>query len=152
MVKMLGPTLVDSLCLPAPESLITSHDIISFHQHGTFNLEEFMDITVQEFKHCDMIAVKGRVDSATAPQLAQALETANDGGKYKIVIDMSELEYMSSAGFRALLAAQRNCKRYNRGEVVLASVPERIREALELAGFTELFKTFDDPLQAVGHF
>jgi anti-sigma B factor antagonist len=50
------------------------------------------------------------------------------------------------------LAAQRNCKRYNRGEVVLASVPERIREALDLAGFTELFKTFDDPLQAVGHF
>lgn len=111
-----------------------------------------MDITVQEFKHCDMITVKGRVDSATAPQLAQALETASDGGKYKIVVNMSELEYMSSAGFRALLSAQRNSKRYNRGEVVLASVPERIREALELAGFTELFKTFDDPLQAVGHF
>jgi hypothetical protein len=31
-------------------------------------------------------------------------------------------------------------------------VPARIREALELAGFTELFKTFDDPLTAVGHF
>src|SRR5574339_364113 len=111
-----------------------------------------MEIMVQEFKHCDMITVKGRVDSATAPQLAQALEAANDGGKYKIVVNMSELEYMSSAGFRALLSAQRNSKRYNRGEVVLASVPERIREALELAGFTELFKTFDDPLQAVGHF
>jgi anti-sigma B factor antagonist len=111
-----------------------------------------MDITVQEFKHCDMLTVKGRVDSATAPQLAQALEAAHDGGKYKIVVNMSELEYMSSAGFRALLSAQRNSKRYNRGEVVLASVPERIREALELAGFTELFKTFDDPLQAVGHF
>ena len=60
-----------------------------------------MEITVQEFKHCDMIKVKGRVDSATAPQLAQALEGANDGGKYKLVVDMSELEYMSSAGFRA---------------------------------------------------
>jgi anti-sigma B factor antagonist len=111
-----------------------------------------MEITVQEFKHCDMITVKGRVDSATAPQLARALETANDGGKYKLVINMGGLEYMSSAGFRALLAAQRNCRRYNRGEVVLASVPERISEALELAGFTELFKTFDDPLSAVGHF
>ena len=111
-----------------------------------------MEITVQEFKHCDLITVKGRVDSATAPQLAQALETANENGKYKLVMDMEKLEYMSSAGFRALLAAQRNSKRYNRGEVVLASVPERIREALELAGFTELFKTFDDPLQAVGHF
>jgi len=111
-----------------------------------------MEITVQEFKHCDMITIKGRIDSATAPQLAQALETANNGGKYKLVVNMNDLEYMSSAGFRALLAAQRNSKRYNRGEVVLASVPDRIREALELAGFTELFKTFDDPLLAVGHF
>ena len=111
-----------------------------------------MEITVQEFKHCDMITIKGRIDSATAPQLAQALETANNAGKYKLVVNMSDLEYMSSAGFRALLAAQRNSKRYNRGEVVLASVPDRIREALELAGFTELFKTFDDPLLAVGHF
>lgn len=111
-----------------------------------------MEITVQEFKHCDMITIKGRIDSATAPQLSQALETANSNGKYKLVVNMSDLEYMSSAGFRALLAAQRNSKRYNRGEVVLASVPDRIREALELAGFTELFKTFDDPLLAVGHF
>lgn len=111
-----------------------------------------MEITVQEFKHCDMISVKGRVDSATAPQLAQALEAANEGGKYKLVINMDGLEYMSSAGFRAMLAAQRNCKKYNRGEVVLACVPERIHEALELAGFNELFKTFDDTLTAVGHF
>jgi anti-sigma B factor antagonist len=111
-----------------------------------------MEITTQEFKHCDLIKVKGRVDSATAPQLAQALESAGSAGKYKLVIDMSELEYMSSAGFRALLATQRESKKFNRGEVVLASVPERIREALELAGFTELFKTFDDDLTAVGHF
>jgi len=111
-----------------------------------------MEITVQEFKHCEMIKIKGRVDSATAPQLAQALESAADNGKYKLVVDMSELEYMSSAGFRALLAAQRNSKKYNRGEVVLVTVPDRIHEALELAGFTELFKTFDDPLTAVGHF
>lgn len=111
-----------------------------------------MEITNQEFKHCDLIAVKGRVDSATAPQFSKALETANNNARFKIVLDMNELEYMSSAGFRALLAAQRNCKRYNRGEVVLARVPVRIREALELAGFTELFKTFDDPVTAVGNF
>jgi len=111
-----------------------------------------MEITVQESKHCDLIAIKGRVDSSTAPQLAQALETANENGKYKLVVDMAGLEYMSSAGFRSLLSAQRNSKKYNRGEVVLANVPVRIREALELAGFTELFKSFDDTLAAVGHF
>lgn len=111
-----------------------------------------MEISVQEFKHCDLIEIKGRVDSATAPQLAQALNAANGNGKYKLVINMESLEYMSSAGFRALLAAQRNCKKYNRGEVVFANVPNRITEALELAGFTELFKTFDDTTAAVGHF
>jgi anti-sigma B factor antagonist len=51
-----------------------------------------------------------------------------------------------------LLASQRLCKRYNRGEIVLASVPVRIQEALELAGFNELFKSFADPIDAVGSF
>jgi anti-sigma B factor antagonist len=65
---------------------------------------------------------------------------------------MTGLEYMSSAGFRALLSSQRVCKRYNRGEIVLAVVPERVQEALELAGFTELFKTYGDTVEAVGSF
>lgn len=111
-----------------------------------------MDITTKEFKHCHMITLKGRVDSATAPQFTQVMDNLINKGVYKFVIDMSGLEYMSSAGFRALLNAQRSCKRYNRGEVILASVPTRIHEALELAGFTELFKSYAEPLEAVGSF
>lgn len=111
-----------------------------------------MEATVKEFKHCDVIAVKGRVDSSTAPQFSATLDKVTKDGRFKLVLDMTDLEYMSSAGFRALLATQRTCKRYNRGEVVLAAVPERIKEALELAGFTELFKAYDDTLTAVGSF
>lgn len=111
-----------------------------------------METVVKEFKHCNVIEIKGRVDSATAPQLSQTLDKVCDQGHFKLVLDMTGLEYMSSAGFRALLATQRTCKRYNRGEVVLAAVPTRIREALELAGFTELFKSYDDALSAVGSF
>lgn len=111
-----------------------------------------MEITTKEFKHCDVVLVNGRVDSSTASQLAQALDKLTDDGHHKLVVDMTKLEYMSSAGFRALLAAQRNCKKYNRGEIVLCAVPDRIKEALELAGFTELFKVFDDSLTAVGSF
>ena len=111
-----------------------------------------MEIVVKEFKHCNVIEIKGRVDSSTAPQLSQALDKVCNQGHFKLVLDLSALEYMSSAGFRALLATQRTCKRYNRGEVALAAVPARIREALELAGFTELFKSYDDALAAVGSF
>lgn len=111
-----------------------------------------MEITTKKFKNCDMVIVNGRVDSNTAPQLTEALERITGDGRYKIVLDMSGLEYMSSAGFRALLSSQRVCRRYNRGEIILAVVPERVKEALELAGFTELFKTFDDAVEAVGNF
>jgi anti-sigma B factor antagonist len=110
-----------------------------------------MEVTTKQFKHCDLLAVKGRVDSATSPKLSEALDAIAAEGHYKIVLDMSELEYMSSAGFRALIAAQRNCKRYNRGEVVLASVPVNINSALELAGFTILFRIFPDVTTAVGN-
>ena len=132
------------------------HDIIlqlTYSEAPTYRWRIItMEITNQEFKHCDMLKVKGRVDSSTASHFTQALEKITNAGRFKIAIDMSNLEYMSSAGFRALLASQRVCKRYNRGELVLVSVPDRIRYALELAGFTELFKTFDDPLKAVGNF
>ncbi len=111
-----------------------------------------MEIVHKDYKHCSMVSIQGRVDSATAPQFTQALNALMDKGVFKLVVNMKDLEYMSSAGFRALLAAQRVCRRYNRGEVVLAAVPDRIHEALELAGFTELFKAYKDPLEAVGSF
>ena len=109
-----------------------------------------MEVTTKQFKHCDLLIVKGRVDSATSPKLSEALDAIAAEGRYKIVLDMSALEYMSSAGFRALIAAQRNCKRYTRGEVVLACVPANINSALELAGFTSLFRIFPDVTVAVG--
>ena len=111
-----------------------------------------MEITTQKYKHCDLVSVTGRVDSATAPQLSEVLDGIAQDGRYKVVLDLTAVEYMSSAGFRALLAAQRNCKRYNRGEMVLAKVPLRVQEALELAGFTELFRSFEDVTTAVGQF
>ena len=81
-----------------------------------------MEITTQKYKHCDLLSVQGKVDSFTAPDLTKAIDAVNHEGQFKIVLDLGKLEYMSSAGFRALLLGQRNCKRYNRGEVVLAAV------------------------------
>jgi anti-sigma B factor antagonist len=65
---------------------------------------------------------------------------------------MSGVEFLSSAGLRVLINVQKTCKRWNRGELVLASVPQRIYESLDLAGFMPLFKFFDDVVEAVGSF
>jgi anti-sigma B factor antagonist len=111
-----------------------------------------MEISTTPYKHCDLIAVTGRIDSLTAPQLAEAMDAIMEAGRYKIVFDMSGIDYMSSAGLRILINVQKTCKRYNRGELVLACVPERIYEALELAGFVPLFRFYDDVTTAVGNF
>jgi anti-sigma B factor antagonist len=110
-----------------------------------------MEITVINYKNCDVVKVVGRVDSATAPKLSEALEALVNDGHFKIVVDLTDAEYMSSAGFRALLAAQKECKKFNRGEVALAVVPETIKSALDLTGMTTLFSTYDEVAAAVGN-
>lgn len=111
-----------------------------------------MEILHNELKRCDVIKVIGRIDSATAPRFAEEVNEIVENGRFKLVIDMEELDFISSAGLRVLIGAQKTCKRYNRGEVVLANVPETIMASLELAGFTPLFKIFDDAVSAVGNF
>ena len=110
-----------------------------------------MEVTTTQYKRCDVVKVNGRVDSATAPQLSEALEAITNDGRYRIALDLSGVEFMSSAGLRVLISTQKTCKRYNRGEVVLAAVPKRIHDALDLAGFIPLFKVYDDVLNAVGN-
>jgi len=110
-----------------------------------------MEVTVTEYKNCDLIKANGRIDSATAPQLGEAMDSVTDKGRYKIVFDLSDVEYMSSAGLRVLISTQKTCKRYNRGELVLASLPERVYNALDLAGFVQLFRIYDDLTEAVAN-
>lgn len=111
-----------------------------------------MEIKTTQFKHCDLIQVKGRLDSSSAPKLSEALQAITDEGRFKIVLDLSGLDFISSAGLRVLINNQKTCKRYNRGEVILAAIPAPIFASLDLAGFTTLFKSFDDVLLAVGNF
>jgi anti-sigma B factor antagonist len=114
-------------------------------------MEDVMDIKVTGFEKAEVIAVSGRVDSIEAPGFEKALQDANQRGKYNLVIDMSQLEYMSSAGFRALAAAQRNSQRHRRGDVVLVQVPALVHEALDLVGFAEHFMTFEDLASALAY-
>jgi anti-sigma B factor antagonist len=111
-----------------------------------------MEVTTTGFKRCALVKVTGRVDSQTSPQLADALGALTDGGQFRIVLDVSETSFMSSSGLRVLINVQKTCKRWNRGQVVLAAVPQLILEALDLAGFVPLFQIFDTTTEAVASF
>jgi anti-sigma B factor antagonist len=111
-----------------------------------------METTTAQYKHCDLVKIVGRIDSSTAPKLAETLAKVTEAGRYKIAIDLSGVQFLSSAGLRVLISTQKNCKRYNRGEVVLAAVPETIKSVFDLAGFTSIFKILPDVASAVGSF
>jgi len=111
-----------------------------------------MELTTEQLKRCDLVKAAGRIDSQAAPQLAEALNAITEAGRFKIVLDMSGADFISSAGLRVLIDVQKTCKRWNRGQLVLAAVPERIYETLDLTGFVPLFNIFDDVLHAVDSF
>ncbi|MFN2159968.1 MAG: STAS domain-containing protein [Anaerolineales bacterium] len=111
-----------------------------------------MDIETKQYKSCDLITVSGRIDSYSAPQLQEAVDEVTDADRFKIVLDMSGVEFMSSAGLRVLIGTQKKNKKHKDGEIVLTAVPTRIREALDLAGFTPLFKIYEETMDGIGHF
>ena len=81
------------------------------------------------------IALEGRLDTTTSPQLEGELRTAVDGIK-ELVFDLSNLDYVSSAGLRVLLAAQKVMNR--QGSMVIRSVKPEIMEIFDVTGFTDL--------------
>lgn len=110
-----------------------------------------INIAVESLKRVDLITVAGRVDSSNASALDQTINKSMTNGRYHLVFELSGVNYMSSAGLRAIVSALRNCKRQG-GDVRLANVSPRVAEVLSLAGLTSIFQTFDDATAAVGSF
>src|SRR4030067_841553 len=92
-----------------------------------------MEISTEELKQVSVMAVTGRVDSATAPELENALKKLVDADKTQIVLDLKNVEYMSSAGLRAMVSTLKAVKRVN-GDLRLASPSPRVEEVLRRAG------------------
>jgi anti-anti-sigma factor len=114
-------------------------------------MDTMVEIETQAMKRVDLLTVNGRIDSSTAPDLDEALQDRMDAGRYNLVLDMSGVSYLSSAGLRALVAALRACKKKG-GDVRIATPSNRVSEVMQLAGLDSLFQSFDDVTVAVGSF
>ncbi len=110
-------------------------------------------VSTKPLKRVDIVEVSGLVDSNTAPQFEQAVQKVIDGGRYRIIVDLADTEYMSSAAFRVLISALKQVRRgTRRGDVRIANVPPKLMETFKLGGFDELFKFYDNQVDAVGSF
>ncbi len=65
-----------------------------------------MEIETKSLKRADVVKVSGRVDSSTAPDLEKVLKGLMEQGNFRIVVDMSDLKFISSAGLRVLISTR----------------------------------------------
>ena len=93
------------------------------------NIEKKVDGSTME------IALSGRLDTTTAPQLEEVVK-AELAGKDSLVFDLAQLEYISSAGLRVLLSAQKIMN--NQGTIVVKNVSEEVNEIFEVTGFSDI--------------
>ncbi len=82
-----------------------------------------------------IIAIEGRLDTTTAPLLEAELKQSISGVE-KLVFDFGALEYLSSAGLRVLLSAQKVMNK--QGEMVVRNVNDTIAEIFEVTGFADI--------------
>ncbi len=82
-----------------------------------------------------IVNIAGRLDTTTAPELEKELMDSI-AGVTKLVLDFAELEYLSSAGLRVLLQAQKTMNK--QGEMIVKNVNETIMEIFDVTGFTDV--------------
>src|SRR5512135_395493 len=109
-----------------------------------------MDIQTTDFKRCTVVKTSGRVDGSNAQQLAQALKAVTGRNIYNIIFDMTDVNFVASAGWWVLIDTQKTCK--PGGELVLVKVDKGIRDSLNLVGMGSYFAIYEDITTAVGSF
>ena len=95
-----------------------------------------MTITMNRAADALTVALSGRLDTTTAPQLEKALQE-NLGGIRAVTFDFAGIEYISSAGLRVLLTAQKQMNAAG-GTMTLVHVNETVMEVFEITGFTDI--------------
>lgn len=81
------------------------------------------------------ISLEGRLDTTTAPQLEAELKNSINGIE-SLIMDFEKLEYLSSAGLRVLLSAQKVMNK--QGKMVIHNVNDTIQEIFEITGFSDI--------------
>ena len=94
-----------------------------------------MNITKNQSETTLTVAVEGRLDTTTSPELEETLKSSLDGIT-ELVIDLGKLDYISSAGLRVLLSAQKVMNK--QGKMTVRNVSETVMEIFDVTGFADI--------------
>ncbi|MBC8171713.1 MAG: STAS domain-containing protein [Anaerolineae bacterium] len=101
-----------------------------------------MDINIETYDQATVIAINGQLNATTTSRIQDDVLSAAQSGQ-RILLDMSHVTYLSSAGLRMLLLLYRRI-RENHGFMVLTGLSEEVTDIMQITGFLDLFSIFDN--------
>ena len=107
-----------------------------------------MEIQTRKEKVAVVVSVKGRMDAVTAPEFDKNMIDLISKGEKTFVVNLGELDYISSAGLRSILALAKKLKE-QAGKILLAGVRGSVEEVFKISGFSSMFKIFDSEESAL---
>jgi anti-anti-sigma factor len=107
-----------------------------------------MEITETQHPSAIVLALTGRLDGLSSPALEQRVDAVLASGAKALVLDLSGLDYVSSAGLRVFLTAAKKFKTAG-GRASFAALPAPVREVFELSGFLDVLDIRTDVASAL---
>lgn len=110
-----------------------------------------LDINVTHSDPVTLIEASGRIDSSNANQLGDALSGVIDEGQTQLVLDLSGVGYMSSAGLREIVSALKKLRRAA-GDLRIAQPSPRVVEVIEMSGLDSELRVYATQAEAISSY
>lgn len=107
-----------------------------------------LQITLEEIDQKIVLHLDGRIDAATSSILEKKIQTLLDENKVRLLLDFTDVDYLSSAGMRVLLASLKKIKAKH-GVFALFSLSDDVNEIIRLAGFDKILHIFPNEKEAL---
>ena len=107
-----------------------------------------MDISEDRKTDAVVLALSGKLDTASAKSFEEKILGVIDSGSQRVVVDLAQLEYVSSSGLRVFLLAAKRLQAAQ-GKIVLCALKDHIRQIFDLAGFSSILSIYASRDEAV---
>jgi anti-sigma B factor antagonist len=107
-----------------------------------------MDISEDRKADAVILSVSGKLDATTAKTFEDRILGVINGGTQRLVVDLSQLDYISSSGLRVFILAAKRLQTVD-GKIVLCSMKDHVRQVFDLAGFSSMLSIYASRDEAI---
>jgi anti-sigma B factor antagonist len=107
-----------------------------------------MDISEDRKADAVVLALSGKLDATTAKTFEDRILGLINSGTQRLIVDLSQLEYVSSSGLRVFLLAAKRLQATD-GKIVLCGLQDNVRQVFDLAGFSSFLSTYGSRDEAI---